>query len=97
MAATRINVLRNPGYKANGPASLVYALRKYNINPPQSIGRFYRDNKKVLFMKAQDGSSTEVTTQNQQNDTFFLTPVDVGTPGQTLMMVCLHDKISGPD
>ena len=87
MAVSRINVFRNPCYKANGPASLIYALRKYNINPPQSIGRFYRDNKKTLYMKAADGSSTEVTAQNQQNDLFFLTPIDVGTPGQTMMMV----------
>ncbi|ETN41557.1 uncharacterized protein HMPREF1541_03493 [Cyphellophora europaea CBS 101466] len=86
MAATRINVFRNPAYKANGPKSLVYTLRKYGMTPAKSIGRFYRDPKKTLYMKDADGSSTEVTAENQQNDAFFLSPVTIGTPGQQMLL-----------
>lgn len=84
---TRVRIFRNPAYQASGPKSLIYALRKYGITPSKDLTRFYRNDKKQLFMKAQDGTSTEVTAANQQNDAFFLAPVSIGTPEQELMLV----------
>ena len=86
MAATRIPIIRNPAYKANGLKSYIYAVRKFNFTPTHT-SLFSRDANKRLMMKAADGAEHEVTTDNQQNDAFFTSPVQIGTPPQTLPLV----------
>ena len=86
MPATRIPVIRNSGYQANGLKSYIYALLKFN-GTPSHISLFHRDANKTLLMKAADGTQHAVTSNNQQNDAFFTTPVQIGTPAQTLQLV----------
>lgn len=38
---------------------------------------------KILAKKASDGSTGEVTSEDVQNDSEYLSPVTIGTPGQT--------------
>ncbi|OQV10059.1 hypothetical protein CLAIMM_14107 [Cladophialophora immunda] len=80
---TRVPVRRNADYKANGTKSLVWLYNKYNITPARP-GRYHRDEKNRLMKRQDDGSSTEVTAQDQQNDVYYTCPVTIGTPGQQL-------------
>ncbi|OAP65624.1 hypothetical protein AYL99_01596 [Fonsecaea erecta] len=78
-----VPVHRNANYKANGTKSLVWLYNKYNITPTRP-GRYHRDEKNRLLKRQHDGSSTEVTADDQQNDTYYTCPVTIGTPGQQL-------------
>ncbi|KIW89613.1 uncharacterized protein Z519_09769 [Cladophialophora bantiana CBS 173.52] len=80
---TRVPVRRNGDYKANGTKSLVWLYNKYNITPVRP-GRYHRDKKHRLMKRQEDGSSTEVTAEDQQNDVYYTCPVAIGTPGQQL-------------
>lgn len=81
---TRIPVIRNPAYRLHGQKSYVYALNKYGITPTQpSI--YSRNNAKSKLMKQQsDGTHGVVTADDQQNDSFYTCPVQIGTPAQTV-------------
>ncbi len=93
MPVTRLPVVGNPAYKANGLKSYIYALNKFNITPVHT-NLITRDSiSKKLMIKATDGQATEVTTDNQQNDAFFTTPVQIGTPPQTLQLVHLFFQL----
>jgi hypothetical protein len=87
MPVTRLPVVGNPAYKANGLKSYIYALNKFNITPVHTNLITRNSISKKLIIKATDGNETEVTTDNQQNDAFFTTPVQVGTPPQTMQLV----------
>ncbi|KIX94954.1 uncharacterized protein Z520_09264 [Fonsecaea multimorphosa CBS 102226] len=80
---TRVPVHRNANYKANGTKSLVWLYNKYNITPTRP-GRYHRDEKNRLMKRQEDGSSAEVTAEDQQNDSYYTCPVTIGTPGQQL-------------
>lgn len=81
---TRIPVIRNPSYQPHGWKSYVYALNKFGISPTQpSI--FSRKNAQSKLMKLQkDGTHGVVTADDQQNDSFYTCPVQIGTPAQTV-------------
>ncbi|EXJ94865.1 hypothetical protein A1O1_03263 [Capronia coronata CBS 617.96] len=79
----RVPVHRNANYKADGTKSLVYLFHKYGIGPTKA-GRFHRNHEHVLMKRQIDGSSAQVTTDDQQNDAFYTCPVQFGTPAQTL-------------
>lgn len=86
MPCTRIPIKLNSAYKANGLKSYIYAVNKFNFTPTHT-SLFTRNANKSLMMKAADGAQHEVTTDNQQNDAFFTSPVQIGTPAQTLPLV----------
>ncbi|KAL2418208.1 Penicillopepsin-1 [Exophiala dermatitidis] len=79
----RVPVHRNANYKADGTKSLVWLFHKYGMTPTRQ-GRFHRNKEHVLMKRQTDGSSAQVTTDDQQNDSFYTCPVQIGTPAQTL-------------
>lgn len=81
---TRIPVVRNPAYLPHGQKSYVYALNKYGITPTQP-SLFSRNNAQSKLMKqGNDGTYGTVTADDQQNDSFYTCPVQIGTPAQTV-------------
>ena len=94
----KINRIRQHNYVANGPRALARAYAKYGINMPnQDMGMPALDfmSKSDLKLTPVDskasngtkGSGTEdgtVTATGTQNDSEFLSPVQVG--GQTMVM-----------
>ncbi|KAK5454985.1 hypothetical protein LTS15_005705 [Exophiala xenobiotica] len=80
----RVPIRRNPHYKHNGLKSYVYLLNKYGITPtikgPYTAAR----GKKVLLKQNADGTQGEVPATDQQNDSLYTCPVNIGTPAQTL-------------
>lgn len=81
---TRIPVIRNPAYRPHGQKSYVYALNKYGITPTQPT-IFSRNNAQSKLMKQKDdGTHGFVTAEDQQNDSFYTCPVQIGTPAQTV-------------
>lgn len=86
MPVTRIPIFRNPSYKANGLKSYIYALHKFGITPNKGT-LVTRDGDKRLMMKAADGTQNEVTADNQQNDAFYTSPIQIGTPAQSMPVV----------
>ncbi|KAJ9639754.1 hypothetical protein H2204_003547 [Knufia peltigerae] len=80
----RVPIQRNPHYKRNGLKSYVYLLNKYNFVPslrgPYSAIR----GRKALFKQNADGTQGEVPATDQQNDSLYTCPVNIGTPAQTL-------------
>lgn len=62
-----------------GPRAMARALRKYNIPVPSNI--------LVAMATALNGSATgQVSATPEQYDAEYLSPVQIGTPPQTLML-----------
>jgi len=81
----------NPNYKRNGLKSYAYALNKYKFEPTQE-GPFtvkqasQAPKQRVLAKKGPDGGYGEVKSGDVQNDAEYLSPVTIGTPGQTFQL-----------
>ncbi|RMZ82238.1 hypothetical protein DV738_g1831, partial [Chaetothyriales sp. CBS 135597] len=85
MPVTRVPVVRNRKYVPNGLKSYIYTLHKYNINPrPGSL--ITRNAQHKLVRKETDGSLHQVTAEDQQNDAYYISPVQIGTPPQTVYL-----------
>lgn len=59
---------------------------KYAIKPTQP-GAYQRGAQGKLVKQKSDGTTGEVTADDQQNDSFYTCPVQIGTPAQTLNLV----------
>jgi hypothetical protein len=81
----RIPVQRNPRYVRNGLKSYVYLLNKYSIRP--TVPGPYSAGQKFLVKQTADGTEGKVTATDQQNDSLYTCPVQIGTPPQTLNLV----------
>ena len=89
---SKIIVRRNPNYAASGTKSYVYMLRKWGFKPSlagpyqrheQQHGGHQRGARRLRKHNA-DGTTGAVTSQDQQNDSLYLTTVAIGTPAQEL-------------
>lgn len=58
-SVTRIPVIRNANYVANGTKSLVWLFHKYNIKPSLP-GRYHRDENNNLMVRRDDGTAAQV-------------------------------------
>lgn len=92
----RVPLRRNKFYHASGPKSYVYVLNKFGICPTKP-GPYRRekpsDRKGVLAgthsllqKELPDGKLGQVAAEEQQNDSMYLSPVGIGTPGQEVML-----------
>jgi len=84
----RVARVPNPKYKRSGIKSYAFALNKYKFQPTKE-GPFFTKQaasagtQRVLAKKAPDGSEGTVESTDVQNDSEYLSPVTIGTPGQT--------------
>ena len=102
---TRVDVVRNPNYKASGPKSYVSLLHKYKFTPtkdgPYIVGQKPHHQGKhgagqavggktsmqhVLMKKVAGDQTGDVPAEDSQNDSQYLCPVDIGTPGKTFTL-----------
>ncbi|KAI5856211.1 endothiapepsin [Durotheca rogersii] len=70
--------VRNPGFRAHGPAQLARAYLKYGAKLPDGLARIVADLK---VFRRDSGSATATP---EQYDIQYLTPVSIGTPPQEL-------------
>lgn len=82
---TRVAVRRNANYQANGTKSLVWLFHKYGINPTKP-GRYHRGEQNKLMKRQDDGTAVPITADDQQNNSFYTCPIQIGTPAQTFNM-----------
>ncbi|GAP88009.2 putative secreted aspartic proteinase precursor [Rosellinia necatrix] len=76
-----VNQVANPSFKPHGAFQLAKAYNKYGIPMPQGLAKTVA--KYNAAKKAKRDSGSAVTTP-EQYDIQYLTPVDIGTPAQTL-------------
>jgi hypothetical protein len=86
----RVHVKRSHKYKFNGTASYLYALRKYQFNPPyvpiqnfiddRAEGKvFFNENTRLSVRKGHGKKEVgELPTSDIQNDSMYLCPVTIG-------------------
>lgn len=67
----------------NGPLALARAYNKYGINVPESLVKAIETTNKANNLKRDSGN---VTTTPDKDDLEYLTPVQIGTPAQTLKL-----------
>lgn len=70
--------VRNPGFKAHGPAQLARTYLKYGAKLPDGLARIMAD----FNVFRRDSGSAKATPE--QYDIQYLTPVSIGTPPQQL-------------
>ncbi|KAI0879938.1 secreted aspartic proteinase precursor [Annulohypoxylon maeteangense] len=70
--------VKNPGFKAHGPAQLARTYLKYGTKLPDGLAKTIADFK--VFRR--DSGSAKTTPE--QYDIQYLTPVSIGTPAQQL-------------
>ncbi|KAI1874340.1 uncharacterized protein JN550_002919 [Neoarthrinium moseri] len=71
----------NPEFVAHGPTAMYKAYLKYGKTPPPALLRTVTDYRAQKKAKRESGS---VVTTPEILDQAWLTPVQIGTPGQTL-------------
>ncbi|KAI1353967.1 aspartic peptidase domain-containing protein [Xylaria sp. FL0043] len=76
-----VNQVANPAFKPHGPFQLAKAYNKYGAKMPEGLAKTVA--KYNAAKKAKRDSGSAVTTP-EQYDIQYLTPVDIGTPAQTL-------------
>lgn len=74
----------NPNYKASGIKSYVWLLRKYGFKPTRPGPYQHSEARNLLVKQLTDGTTGEVTAQDQQNDSSYSAVVSFGTPPQNL-------------
>ncbi|KAI1488285.1 aspartic peptidase domain-containing protein [Biscogniauxia mediterranea] len=72
--------IRNPGFRAHGPAQMARTYIKYGVALPEGLAKFLADLED-LFSKRDSGSAK---TTPEKDDIEYLTPVSIGTPPQQL-------------
>ncbi|RSL92445.1 hypothetical protein CEP52_013808 [Fusarium oligoseptatum] len=77
-----VEQIKNPAYVANCPKALARAYIKYGATMPKGLAEFMRNSKSTKVKRA-DGTGTVVTTP-EDGDVEWLTPIQIGTPGQVL-------------
>ncbi|KAJ3577666.1 hypothetical protein NPX13_g2901 [Xylaria arbuscula] len=76
-----VSQVANANFKAHGPAQLAKALSKYGVSIPDGLAR-HMANFDAARISARTSGSVEAAPE--QYDIQYLTPVDIGTPPQTL-------------
>ncbi|KAI0975565.1 aspartic peptidase domain-containing protein [Xylaria arbuscula] len=76
-----VNQVANPAFKPHGPFQLAKAYNKYGAKMPAGLAKTVAKYNAAKVVKRDSGSA--VTTP-EQYDIQYLTPVDIGTPAQTL-------------
>ncbi|KAK0613329.1 aspartic peptidase domain-containing protein [Immersiella caudata] len=77
-APITINAVRNPDYKPDGRLEYARALAKWGGSMPDALAAH-------AFSKSK-GDTGVVSAQTFVHDREYLTPIEIGTPPQTLMM-----------
>ncbi|RSL49824.1 hypothetical protein CEP54_012245 [Fusarium duplospermum] len=77
-----VEQIKNPAYVANCPKALARAYIKYGATLPKALAEVMRNSKSTKVKRA-DGTGTVVTTP-EDGDVEWLTPIQIGTPGQVL-------------
>lgn len=77
-----VEQIRNPSYVANCPKALARAYIKYGASLPEGLAEVMRNTKSTKAKRA-SGTGTVVTTP-EDGDVEWLTPIQIGTPGQVL-------------
>lgn len=81
---SRIALRGNPNYKASGIQSYVWLLRKYGFKPTRAGPYQHSPVRHSLIKQLSDGTTGEVTAQDQQNDSSYTGTVSIGTPPQNI-------------
>jgi hypothetical protein len=81
---SRVALRGNPNYKASGIKSYVWLLRKYGFKPTRPGPYQHSEARNALVKQLSDGTTGEVTAQDQQNDSSYSAVVSIGTPAQNL-------------
>lgn len=77
-----VEQIKNPNYVASCPKALARAYIKYGATLPQGLADLVRNNKPPKVKRA-DGT---VVTTPEEGDVEWLTPIQIGTPGQVLKL-----------
>ncbi|KAI0430283.1 aspartic peptidase domain-containing protein [Xylaria sp. FL1042] len=76
-----VNQVANPAFKPHGPFQLAKAYNKYGAKMPEGLAKTVAKYNAAKKAKRDSGSAK---TTPEQYDIQYLTPVDIGTPAQTL-------------
>ncbi|KPM42973.1 Endothiapepsin [Neonectria ditissima] len=77
-----VRQVKNPKYTRDGRRALAKAYRKYGVTLPASLASSTHDGR-ALHRRNDTGSATTLPVQN---DSEWLTPVEIGTPPKTFQM-----------
>ncbi|KAH6656130.1 secreted aspartic proteinase precursor [Truncatella angustata] len=76
-----VDTYPNPNHAAHGPTAMYKAFLKYGKTPPPELVKTVKDYRASRKVKRVSGSAT---TTPEDQDEAWLTPVQIGTPAQTL-------------
>ncbi|KAK1998083.1 eukaryotic aspartyl protease [Colletotrichum falcatum] len=76
-----VQQVRNPRYVRSGPLALAKAYRKYKAPLPEDLAKVVANITAATVVQRSTGS---VSANPQQYDVEYLSPVQIGTPAQTL-------------
>ncbi|KAI1296440.1 aspartic peptidase domain-containing protein [Xylaria venustula] len=76
-----VNQVANPAFKPHGPFQLAKAYNKYGARMPEGLAKTVAKYNAAKVARRDSGSAK---TTPEQYDIQYLTPVDIGTPAQTL-------------
>lgn len=78
-----VGQVKNTNFIRNGPLALAKAYLKYGVPLPEDLAKAVSNIQPARKVRRDDGSGSAVTTPADQ-DVEWLTPVEIGTPAQTL-------------
>ncbi|KAJ4316289.1 hypothetical protein N0V84_007934 [Fusarium piperis] len=81
-----VDQVKNPNYVANCPKALARAYIKYGATLPQGLADLVRNNNPNKVKRADDTGTGTVVTTPEERDVEWLTPIQIGTPGQVLKL-----------
>ncbi|KAF4982000.1 hypothetical protein FDECE_17593 [Fusarium decemcellulare] len=84
-----VHQVKNPNFVENGPQAIARAYSKYGVTMPEALAEVISKNKKQHSKRSggnEDAGRSQgtVVTTPEPGDYEWLTPVQIGTPGQTL-------------
>ncbi|KAI1336651.1 secreted aspartic proteinase precursor [Xylariaceae sp. FL0016] len=77
-----VNQVRSDNFVPHGPAQLAKVYAKYGAAMPDGLAQFMTNLEAMLDLKRRDSGSAKASPE--QYDIQYLTPVQIGTPAQTL-------------